>query len=368
MALPVIAVPWMLGGVSSALGLFGVKKGYDATRTRSRADNIKKSTEERFSQAKESLEENRESTLDILAKLGKARLEVDATSMPRFVNILEKVHSVDYTPITLDTDGIETNEPQVEAIRDSVFKASSLLQDGAAALSTGVLAGIGASGLASTIGVAGTGTAISSLSGVAATNATLAWLGGGTLASGGFGMAGGTAVLGGAVAGPLLAVMGYFLDQKAQKNLKATNEYVNDIELAIEQISNGNVVLDAIQKRTHEIGYVTAKLNQRFISSLDIIETMVADKSQEFQSRQQQWNDASVFSKFWRWLKQEKFMDPLDFRHFKPNEQQRYIMLTLIGTALYELIKVSVLSDEGLLGDESLHVLEQSTLLLDEKE
>lgn len=214
-------------GVSSALGLFSIKKGYDATKTRSRADNIKKSTEERFSQGKESLEENRESTLDILAKLGKARLEIDVTSMPRFVNILDKVHSVDYTPITLDTGGIETSEPQVEVIRDSVFKASSLLQDGATALSTGVLAGVGASGLASIIGVAGT--AISSLSGVAATNATLVWLGGGTLASGGFGMAGGTAVLGGAVAGPLLAVMGYFLDQKAQENLSVTNEYVSDI-------------------------------------------------------------------------------------------------------------------------------------------
>ena len=47
-----------------------------------------------------------------------------------------------------------------------------------------------------TYGTAGTGRAISGLSGVAADNAALALLGRGTLASGGFGIAGGKAVLG----------------------------------------------------------------------------------------------------------------------------------------------------------------------------
>lgn len=49
--------------------------------------------------------------------------------------------------------------------------------------------------IATTFGVASTGTAISTLSGAAATNAALAWLGGGTLAAGGGGMAGGTALI-----------------------------------------------------------------------------------------------------------------------------------------------------------------------------
>ncbi len=58
-----------------------------------------------------------------------------------------------------------------------------------------------AMGVATTFGVASTGTAISTLSGAAATNAALAWLGGGTLAAGGGGMAAGTAFL--ALAGPV---------------------------------------------------------------------------------------------------------------------------------------------------------------------
>ncbi|MDB8773252.1 hypothetical protein ABHC48_15375 [Ruminococcus sp. 1001136sp1] len=76
---------------------------------------------------------------------------------------------------------------------------------GAAGIGAGVaVAALGPSaamGIATTFGVASTGTAISALSGAAATNAALAWLGGGTLALGGGGMAAGNAFL--ALAGPV---------------------------------------------------------------------------------------------------------------------------------------------------------------------
>ena len=58
-----------------------------------------------------------------------------------------------------------------------------------------------AMGVATTFGVASTGTAISALSGAAATNAALAWIGGGALAVGDGGMAAGEAFL--ALAGPV---------------------------------------------------------------------------------------------------------------------------------------------------------------------
>ena len=61
-------------------------------------------------------------------------------------------------------------------------------------------------GIATTFGVASTGTAISALSGAAATNAALAWLGGGALAVGGGGMAAGNAFL--ALAGPVGCAIG----------------------------------------------------------------------------------------------------------------------------------------------------------------
>ena len=76
---------------------------------------------------------------------------------------------------------------------------------GAAGVGIGVavsaLGPTAAMGIATTFGVASTGTAISTLSGAAATNAALAWLGGGALAAGGGGMAAGNALL--ALAGPI---------------------------------------------------------------------------------------------------------------------------------------------------------------------
>lgn len=74
---------------------------------------------------------------------------------------------------------------------------------------SGVAVGVGVASLmpsaamaiATTFGVASTGTAIASLSGVVATNAALAWIGGGALAAGGGGMATGSALL--ALAGPI---------------------------------------------------------------------------------------------------------------------------------------------------------------------
>lgn len=95
---------------------------------------------------------------------------------------------------------------QVESIEQSYKRAEiGTFGSGAAGVGAGVaVAAAGptlAMGIATTFGVASTGTAISSLSGAAAAHAALAWLGGGALAAGGGGMAAGNALL--ALAGPV---------------------------------------------------------------------------------------------------------------------------------------------------------------------
>lgn len=95
---------------------------------------------------------------------------------------------------------------QAEKIEAEYKKAEvKAAGQGAAGIGAGVaVAALGptaAMGIATTFGVASTGTAISALSGAAATNAALAWLGGGALAAGGGGMAAGNAFL--ALAGPI---------------------------------------------------------------------------------------------------------------------------------------------------------------------
>ena len=95
---------------------------------------------------------------------------------------------------------------QAEKIEQEYKKAEiKAAGQGAAGVGAGVavvtLGPTAAMGIATTFGVASTGTAISALSGAAATNAALAWLGGGALAAGGGGMAAGSAFL--ALAGPV---------------------------------------------------------------------------------------------------------------------------------------------------------------------
>ncbi len=95
---------------------------------------------------------------------------------------------------------------QVEKIEKD-YKGAAVKNAGAGVAGAGVgvaVATMGptvAMGVATTFGVASTGTAISTLSGAAATNAALAWLGGGALAAGGGGMAAGEVFL--ALAGPI---------------------------------------------------------------------------------------------------------------------------------------------------------------------
>lgn len=86
----------------------------------------------------------------------------------------------------------------LEAARKSAASAGAGFVAGAAVAS---MAPTAAMWVATTFGVASTGTAISTLSGAAATNAALAWLGGGALVAGGGGTAAGGALL--ALAGPI---------------------------------------------------------------------------------------------------------------------------------------------------------------------
>lgn len=93
----------------------------------------------------------------------------------------------------------------------------------AAGVGVAALAPTAAMAVATTFGVASTGTAITALSGAAATNAALAWLGGGAIVAGGGGMAGGSAFLalagpvGWAVGGLLLAGTGVFSYRKNKR-------------------------------------------------------------------------------------------------------------------------------------------------------
>ena len=149
---------------------------------------------------------------------------------------------------------------------------------GAAGFGAGVaVAALGptaAMGIATTFGVASTGTAISALSGAAATNAALAWLGGGALAAGGGGMAAGNAFLalagpvGWAIAGVALVVSGLLLwkgknDQNrlediftliSKRDVKSYELAIVEINERISRINDESQKLNCAIERTRAFG------------------------------------------------------------------------------------------------------------------
>jgi hypothetical protein len=136
---------------------------------------------------------------------------------------------------------------------------------GQAAHAVGVLSGVasgavagtstaaGVYGLIGALGTASTGTAIGSLSGIAATNATLAWLGGGALAAGGGGMALGSVVLGGLVAGPALLASGFFVGSKVEAIKTEVARHIAAMDVAEAEMARRTAKLRVIRLRINEV-------------------------------------------------------------------------------------------------------------------
>lgn len=151
-------------------------------------------------------------------------------------------------------------------IRDLEREAQDVDFKAGGTVVAGVVTGVGAAAflptgamaIATTFGVASTGTAISALSGAAATNAALAWLGGGALAAGGAGMAGGSALL--ALAGPIgwgigisgLIGGGLLASSKNKKIAEEANNQRYDIEKGIEKFKRAIIEIDGTIKSTNK--------------------------------------------------------------------------------------------------------------------
>lgn len=165
---------------------------------------------------------------------------------------------------------------QVKKIEEN-YKKAELKKLGAGVAGAGAgaaLAALGptaAMGVATTFGVASTGTAISSLSGVAATNAALAWLGGGALTAGGGGMTVGSSLLflagpvGWSIAGVTALGSGALLLKGKNDRTKLEEIYttisrrdINSYRLAIvemnERITKITDETQLLQKAIHLIG------------------------------------------------------------------------------------------------------------------
>lgn len=261
MVLP--AIPLIVGAVSAAAGALGLKKGFDAKKVFEEAREIGENAQRRYKRRIDELNKKRTSVNQELESLGefkkKAFVDTLGYVVQQLKNARSSVAGFDEQITCIDTKEVDIFDKELTEI-----SALDISTGAAQGLTAGTAGAFGAYGTVGLLASASTGTAISSLSGAAATNATLAWLGGGSLASGGLGIAGGTWVLGGLVAGPALAIAGYALASKAEEALTKAEEYKAEVKQAIAELESPTLLLDAIQSNIDDTRYVIQELLQRF--------------------------------------------------------------------------------------------------------
>ena len=275
--MPLPLIPIILGGASLVAAALGIKKSVDAKSDFDSAKQWDKKTQMLYDKANNELKSAHDNAKQAMKSLGESKFKIYENSIIPFVECFSKIKNIDFDDSRLlDANKLhQITTDEISELRQIAIEMKDVIGGGIAALGSGGLAGLAAYGSVSVLGAASTGTAISTLSGVAATNATLAWLGGGSLAAGGLGMAGGTVVLGGIVAGPVLAVGGMMLASKAEEAKHDAYANYGKAQIAAEQMKTATIATNAIQYRFEEINAVLTALNDRFTPFLTSLKKLV---------------------------------------------------------------------------------------------
>lgn len=277
-------LPLLFIGVAAATGGLGIGKSIKAGVDAKQANDINKSANQLVEESTDMLNRQRLACGTSLSHLGEEKLFVLNNSISQFLDAFTQIKNVDFT----DSEGLEElrklqiDEADFEELKQMVSFAGSFARGAAAGTAGGALVAFGAYGAAQALACASTGTAISALSGAAATNATLAFFGGGSLAAGGLGMAGGTAVLGGLVAGPALMVIGFVAGAAAKKNLeKAQTNQAEAIQIAAD-MEAGSLQCETIRRRTYMFYNLLARLDAYFLPLIYRMEDILKEEGDDY--------------------------------------------------------------------------------------
>ncbi len=277
-------IPLLFIGIAAATGATGlgstVKAGFDQHK----ANALNENANARMEAAAVRLDNLRLQCGHALEELGREKLFVLNNSMKQFLKSFTQIKNVDFT----ESEGLKEisklhiDQAEFESLKELSNFSGSLAAGSVAGAAGGAITALGAYGAAATFASASTGTAISALSGAAASNATLAFFGGGSLASGGLGIAGGTAVLGGLVAGPALLVMGLITGKQAGKSLE--NAKINAAQATeyCEQLETGATQCIAIRRRTMLFYSLLAQLDAYYLPQIHEMERIIREEGVDY--------------------------------------------------------------------------------------
>lgn len=271
-------LPIIIGAAALAAASYGAKKGYDGYQKHSEADEIVKDAKSSYETGKNAFDEQEKTTQTALSKLGEMELDI-GKSFNEFKtladSLLKQLNEGNQSKLELHIP-----KHELQKIENYGYTAVGVLGSVAGAGAAGAAAGFAVYGGVMTLGAASTGTAISSLAGAAATKATLAAIGGGSLATGGLGIAGGTAILGAAVAAPVLAIAGWAYDNHGNESLKNAQKINNEVAEALRKLNRAQKLLEDVEKYTYKIRRVLSSIYRqfnRYYFSLQDIEKFIND-------------------------------------------------------------------------------------------
>lgn len=312
-------IPLILGAIALGSAAFGAVKGAEGIGNMNEAKEIGNRAQKRHEYAVSQLKADWELTNELAEKYGQLQIDVMMHTIGRFVDFIErnigkaKQSEKDFLE---GLDGISVQ--QIKEYKTAALEAEQFFKGGAKAIGAAAAGYGGAMSLATSVGVASTGTLIGGLSGAAAWNATLAWLGGGSLAAGGGGMALGSIVLGGITVGPAVLIGGFVIAGEGEKALTKAREYEAEVNIAIAKIESAQDFMQQVRHRISELETVFECLNKSAILGLQELESLpLFDKKR----------DASKFQK-----------------------------VALLVKALAEIMKTPVLDTEGQLNPATTNI------------
>ena len=308
-------LPLFIGVAILATG-WGAKKGIDAKKDFSKADEYNDRARKMFNEASTKLDKARQETNESFEDLGRIKLKAYNKTITNWISLVEQIKNKHMDKSKIEVDGFRlSTESEFLELKEISLSMSEIAGAGTASLATGVLAGLGAYGGATTFAAASTGAAISGLSGVAATNATLAWFGGGSLATGGLGMAGGTAVLGGIVAGPILLAAGMIAASKAEKARADAYSNLKGAEVEVENLNAATLIADNMKAFAKSLTKALIALESNLAGILTKLASIVASST--------------------------------NFRTYSQHEQIQVYMSFLIAVSMKDLINLSIMTKDG---------------------
>ena len=242
-------------------GGVGVVAGVSASDKNQEAKNISEKSKKKLERASKKIDSYQNHLNRKINTMANFKIDIFKNQIRTLVEMSDRCKNTNSKYIS---ERIKFTKREIRLLKVTIDTSLKLSYGAGKGAMSGALTAFGVYGTVGAFASASTSTAIATLSGIAAENATLAWLGGGAISAGGGGIALGTTVLTGLLAGPFIGVFGLNMNSKANKNLTKAKRYEAEVEIAIKKINLKIKELNAISKAIDELNSVLERIIKQF--------------------------------------------------------------------------------------------------------